>query len=113
MYRLAYSTAAILALSTMALAAPAVMATEPKPEVHSSQVDYSDLNLATKSGEQTVIKRIKTAAAKDCQPWPSGPDLDVYSRFDTCRKIATQNAISQIHNVQLTQLFDRETGAHL
>lgn len=102
-------TLAIVALASSALAfAPAALASGPVVEVRSRVVSYGDLDLGTRAGDQTLLKRIDHAATKACGGFPGGPDPAPYKRFDQCRAEAMDNAVHDVGNVAVSRLYDRE-----
>ena len=92
----AFTVAGIASLSPVAEARqrPVVItAPELDPELPTRRVTYADLNLASVSGERTLMRRVSGAVREVCyEAVPDGKSFDVTG----CRKVAWDGANPQI-----------------
>ena len=88
-------TVAIVALAS----APAIAA--PKGDTQSVEVSYSDINLASASGQAQLQNRVRRAVAKVCGYESSSRDLASTSSMRTCMKQSSSNA-----NVEIAALVN-------
>jgi UrcA family protein len=68
------------------------------------QVSYSDLDLNTSVGAQTLFHRITLAARLVC-PDPGERTIDALERMSSCRKSAVDRAVHDVSNPQLAALY--------
>jgi UrcA family protein len=66
-----------------------------QPETRSVTVRFGDLNLAKKSGVDTLRWRIRYAAEIVCGDYRT-PDLQRLSRYRSCVDEATQSALARV-----------------
>jgi len=85
-------------------------AATPDPDVLTTKVRYSDLDLSTDSGMRTLHQRLAAAAARVC-PAPSSRDLAAYSAAQACRAQAVKRAASTISESRLVELRDNRGKA--
>lgn len=80
-----------------AAAALALLATGPASagEVRSVAVDYSDLNVGSIKGQQTLQRRIAKAAREACNVGGT-KDINVLAREKACVKAAYKSANTQL-----------------
>ena len=84
----------------------------PADPAQSKIVKYSDLNLATNGGAETLYGRLHRAAESVCgdTAWGQLP-LDVYLATQSCEKNAMSRAVAKVDSPKLTALFDQRTRA--
>jgi UrcA family protein len=74
-------------------------------EVPSIVVQYSDLDLSTTDGVQTLYKRI-TAAAREVCPYSNARELNFKAIGQSCRDAAIERAVRSVHNTELAAIRD-------
>ena len=62
-------------------------------DIASLDVPYADLNLSHPAGAETMLNRIKAAAARVCGGRPDGRERQAAVHYRTCVQSATQNAM--------------------
>jgi UrcA family protein len=94
-----------LAVSTAAFGPPAAAADNPPQRV----VNYSDLNLASAKGVQTLYRRLTSAARIVCEP---AINLGHYQKAEAraCARKAVQDAVRDVNNANLTAYHLERTG---
>jgi UrcA family protein len=75
-------------------------AATPADEVPQVVVSYSDLDLSTTEGAQTLYKRISFAAQQVC-PYQDEKALARVAISHACREAAIDRAVNSVHNAQL------------
>ena len=109
MFRTALLSAAALA-ATMALPSAA---SAQSIAFRSTEVSYSDLNLASDKGAATFLSRVQRAAESIC--YGASPqrtdDIDAQKRAESCIADATAHAVASAHSSKVTALHARKTGA--
>ena len=83
---------ALLSLSLLAIAAPAV--TDPVAAPVSAKVSYHDLNLGSAAGRAQLDRRLARAVRAVC-PAPDHRDLHQLQAAEECRAVATRAADGQ------------------
>jgi UrcA family protein len=92
------TTALVTTLLTGCLAATAQASTPAKTEkVRQQVVSFSDLNLETKAGAETLLRRIKFAARRVCGVGESGlMAIEFRADLHRCAKQATARAVADV-----------------
>jgi UrcA family protein len=99
--------AAVSALTTAALLAPASVASAAQPTADAppqTTVQYSFSELATDEGTRAVYARIKRAAAAVCPSYDT-LDLQMADVSKECQRQAMARAIAQIGNARLAAVY--------
>ena len=99
-------TLACLAAFAVSGAALAATASDSAPSV---RVRYSDLNLSTEEGANTLYQRITIAAHQVCSNQYTR-DLDFVTASQRCESQAVARAVSGIHSPQLALVFATHTS---
>jgi UrcA family protein len=84
-------------------AVPATFAAVPSSDVPSVTVRYSDLDLTTTVGVNTLYRRIANAAYNVC-PRPDMRDLQATGVADQCRAEAVARAVHDVNNPKLAMV---------
>jgi UrcA family protein len=94
-----------LAVSSAAFGPPALADDQPRQRV----VKYSDLNLQTTDGVQTLYRRLTAAARAVCVP---GVTLGHSQKAEAraCASKAVQDAVREVNNAILTAYHLERTG---
>lgn len=105
-------TAIVSLASLVAIAAIPAAASAQSLEFRSTQVSYSDLNLAKDKDVSTLFKRIQRAADAVCSGanLSSVADYDAQKRFDACVANATHHAVASVHSNKLNDIYAQQTG---
>lgn len=83
-------------------AAPALAQSEPI----SARVRYADLDLGSRAGAKTMLRRIENAAERVCGNRPALRDIRAFSRFRACVEDAESTAVAQLNSPLVTALFE-------
>jgi UrcA family protein len=81
-------------------AAPTTFAAPLSDSTPAVTVRYSDLNLATSAGAETLYHRIARAARAVC-PGDDSRDLAILAASERCQANAIAQAVRQVNNPQL------------
>ena len=102
--------AAAFALAALAAGAPTNASNVSGGGVPSLDVTYSDLNLANRSGAETLLRRIRSAASVVCggDPGRSFRDLRVKQDYRACVRTAIDDAVRQVNAPMLTAVYRDE-----
>jgi len=105
--------AALGALTTSALLAPAgvASATQPSVGVLQTTVYYSYQDLATDQGTHALYDRITSAARAVCPGYDSR-DLAAVADSRQCQRAAVARAVHQIGNGRLAAVYTHATARH-
>jgi UrcA family protein len=110
MPRIFEAVALFLAITTLA---PAAAAQSPGQPV-SIEVSYADLDLSARAGAETLLRRMKWAAAKICGERPSPLQIGATIRHAACTRGAMKNAVETLNVPMVTALFNRQaTGTEV
>ena len=77
---------------------------DPTEVVRQAKVDYSDLDLETTQGAQTLLTRIGRASKAVCGDEPAIKTLREQSQLNDCRVTALKRAVRKVENPLLTSL---------
>jgi UrcA family protein len=102
------SLSALVALFAVALPIAASQAAAGRDTI---RIRYSDLNLSTTAGVETLYDRIRTAAADYCEPARLLTGTRVSPGYARCVKDAVATTVRQIGNPGLTALHVSRSGA--
>jgi UrcA family protein len=94
--------AAILAISAPGLAAAQTSTTSGDPV--NISVKFSDLNLNSPAGAQTLMHRIDTAATSVCGGAPDSRELGDRARFEKCHTSVVDQAMSKLGPIDVAAL---------
>jgi UrcA family protein len=75
------------------------------------RVVFSDLNLSTPAGIDALYGRIKTAAARYCEPAQAVTGTRLSARYDRCVKDAIATTVQKVNTPGLTALHATRTGS--
>ena len=102
----------LASLSLVAFAALPAGALAQSLEFRSTQVSYSDLNLAHDKDVATLFARIQKASVQVCSGAVFGTvaDFDAQNRFNSCVANATNHAVASVHSTKLNALHAERTG---
>ena len=89
---------AAAAMTTLTVAAPAIAA-ETRGDAAVS-IAYTDLDLSTRAGVDTLYHRIVAASRRVC-PYMLPATLAVQQVVRECREAAVEGAVAQVHNARL------------
>lgn len=90
----------VAAAVLFAACAPAALA--ERPVVTHTKVSYADLDLSSRAGAQTLLRRIDRATSKVCGKRPGVVPLKMMTRWTACRDAAVSNAIANVNSPTLT-----------
>jgi UrcA family protein len=80
----------------------------PGGELKHEPIKYTDLDLKSQAGAETLIGRLRAAATRVCHPIPTHKanfkDVD---DFEKCRSQAVSHAVQDLGNPMVKQVFDR------
>jgi UrcA family protein len=79
-------------------------------ETTSVRVVYGDLNLSTKSGAQTLFKRMRVATSKVCGSRPAPKQIAAQQRHRICTLDAMLRAVAEINSPLVTAMFTGMAG---
>jgi UrcA family protein len=99
---------ALACLAALAVSGAAVAAT-PTDSVPSVRVSFSDLDMSTEAGANTLYRRITSAARQVC-PNQDTRDLALTTAAEHCQAQAVARAVSGIHSPQLALMFAAHTS---
>jgi UrcA family protein len=99
----------IVAMATAVSAAPIVCAQAGVKQT-SVRVAYGDLDLSTRAGAATLLKRMKAATRRVCGAEPSPREIAAMSRHQVCAQDAMSRAVAAIDSPLVTALFTGESG---
>jgi UrcA family protein len=100
------TTLIIAAVSaSFAVSAPLLADTRATAQNISETVQYSDLNLSTRQGVQTLYVRLQTVAWHVCEQLGAGSGPDGIASA-MCRRGLVQAAVRKVNNPSLTALSD-------
>lgn len=106
------TTALIVALvATAAIAAPA--AAQSNPDLRTTVVKYSDLDLSRQAGADVLIARIKRAADTVCDYGSSTRSLSGASNYRNCVKDTTASVVRAVNAPLVTAGFGLSSPAQL
>ncbi|MCE9523184.1 MAG: UrcA family protein [Alphaproteobacteria bacterium] len=74
-------------------------------DVATLDVPYADLNLSHPAGAETMLNRIKAAAARVCGGKPDAREMHAAVHYRTCVQTATQSAVAQLNATRVTALY--------
>ena len=100
--------AATLTLAAFAAGTPA-FASEGNDRVPSIDVSYSDLNISNRSGAETLLRRIRSAAMSVCganENARSFRDLKATRAARVCVRTAVEAAVRQVNAPMVTALYN-------
>jgi UrcA family protein len=103
-----FQAAAALFLATAALAPTA--AAHPAGQATSIEVSYADLNLSARAGAETLLRRMKGAAAEVCGERPSPRQIKAMIRHAACTSGAMESAVAALNVPMVTALFNRRAA---
>ena len=97
------------ALIASLAAAPAFAQPSSAPSLH---ISYSDLNLNSAKGAETMIRRIRVAAAEVCSavPGSSGTSISAIDQFNTCYRATVAGAVEALGSTSVKQAYNRTGG---
>ncbi len=99
-----------IALATLALTiSGTALAGEPATDAASIRVDYSDLNLQTRAGAETLHERLRAAARSVC-PDTSSRDLRTALAGRQCVANAVNRAVAEVAQPQLALVHSKSTS---
>ena len=76
---------------------PIIISAQLDPDQHRTRVGYADLNLASASGKQTLMRRVSGAVYQVCdQPLAGELGLESRSEVSSCRSFAWRGARPQV-----------------
>lgn len=81
------------ALLLAAFSSGAAHAASVDTDSHTVSVNLSGLDLASSSGQALARQRIASAVSRACDA-PTGPDLEAWGLYDSCRAQATTRGIA-------------------
>jgi UrcA family protein len=99
----------IVAMATAVSAAPIVCA-QAGLERTSTRVAYGDLDLSTRAGATTLLKRMKAATRQVCGAKPAPKEIAAMLRHQACAQEAMSRAVAAIDSPLVTALFTGESG---
>jgi UrcA family protein len=73
-------------------------------EASQVRVQYSDLNLDSATGVQTLYQRIQQASRELCGPAPLNRDLEQSDAYNQCMDATVRRAVERMHLPALTNL---------
>jgi UrcA family protein len=97
------SVLAALAFAASAHAAPAGSRSF-EPDITSVRVSVADLNLGSRAGARTVLRRIHNAASEICGDEPETRQLGRAEKLRTCMKTTVDRAVVSLGNPTVTAL---------
>lgn len=95
------ATASLAALFTASAIAETQSTSAPQVTV-----SYSDLNLNTASGVQTLYKRLQQGSRVACRAY-EGRDLALAAKRKACYDEALSTAVAKVHSESLTILYGK------
>jgi UrcA family protein len=98
-----FTTAAALILAA-AILAPSAAAQSPR-QATSIMVSHADLDLSARAGAQTLLRRMKSAAAKICGERPLPRQIAATVRHTACTSGAMKSAVEALDIPTVTALF--------
>ena len=103
----AFTCAAIIAIPSLALAAPQLPKAAP-----ATAIRYADLNLATPAGAAAMLQRIRRAAVDVCttSPGQNGTDIYAIEGFEACYAQTVQRAVLKLNAPLVTAAFRPKAG---
>ena len=78
-------------------------------ERKSEVVHFTDLNLASADGAQSLYRRLSAATEHVCMPLPNRGNLKDAEDYSNCTTNALRYAVQDINNPALTQVYQAET----
>ena len=81
-----------------------VFSSDPSKTIRQTGVDYSDLDLTTAQGAQSLLERIEGASEVVCARVGASAAYDEQRHFNECRAAAISDAVRTVHSPLLTSL---------
>lgn len=103
------ATTVLVASMTMtaAMSMPATAAHAAANDSASVTVHFADLNADSDAGSKTLYRRLRQAARQVCGDEFSVRDLDERRNIEKCQQVAIENAVAQVNQPRLIDLYDR------
>ncbi len=95
-----------------ALLVPAAAA-EPPVQTASIKVSHADLNLASRAGASTLLRRMERATIKVCGERPSPRLIQATARHAACTHSAMKDAVAALNVQTVTALFEGRAGTEM
>jgi UrcA family protein len=92
--------------------APRVTYAETVDQAPTVAVRYSDLNLETRTGVQTLFSRIQLAAAEVCQQYGPQGTLVASAAHRSCTEQALSAAVRRVDSPLLTAYYSEREDRH-
>ncbi len=96
-----YSILLLIASATLAVAAPALA---EDGALQSTKVSVVGLDMNSHEGAAKAMKRIQVAAVDVCGGQPDIRQLDQQAAFESCRRVAVNNAVKSVDQPLLNQV---------
>jgi UrcA family protein len=101
------NTRMILAVALMAVSMPAFASSGgSQNEYPRLSVSYADINLATQTGAEVMLRRIFQAARQVCGDRAGIRDIAERREIRFCIRVASANAVNDIKSPMLSALFE-------
>jgi len=94
----------IIAALAAALLTGSVAHAAPESDTVQTKVSFSDLDLSTSQGVQTLSSRIKSASTGACDYLRDDAALSSIAQFNDCRRDFVAKAVAQVGSPMLTQV---------
>lgn len=105
------SAGSVLVASTATIAAMLMTATAAHAAADDSArsltVHFADLNPDSAAGSKTLYRRLGQAAEQVCGDDFSVVELDEMRSIEKCKQVAIENAVAEIDQPRLIDLYDR------
>ena len=103
-------TASLLAIASLAVAAPAFAQIDSTGETQSARILYAPASLSTKQGATVMWSRIQHTAVTLCGGYAVVRLLDQRAGFDKCRRETIARAVGALNAPMVTAMANHETA---